>query len=1225
MTTSPPRLDQSGVVASNTDNGRDTLQSNRKKDAGATGSEGETPRHPNSDDSISAYIHATSSPLEGQTKARSSDGRSVSSIDSLADVRAGRIASSPLAPRDVNAAATMASRDATPLLRTPRRPEEAFGEDDDVAAASGMLSLRASQSTPSGLSGSMARLPWTDTFASPKAHQRIAGASQFVVHCDDERETNEESTARAFRLLRDGAQHDAVLFTNGLSQPSLAFSQPEPAQLQSPNWQASSSHANDQEEEEEEEAARDAVIDQAETSTDTTRVDTTADASQASETTLPLDHQGPDGEDASGKKRRRRTKKEEADVLAAIYVKTAFPDSVTRQRLADQLGMTTRAVSIWFQNRRQAERKRASRFGSSEGAAVLSPSAATSAHPRSVSDNVTSIIAAAAAAAPDSKVQRWPPSLDDVASAQRKSPESDDGRAQLASSLAKSTARSDSLVPMSPPTTDEETEEDKENRPVVASLQISDAPAAPLAKGKPRQVLRDIRDLVFGNDSLPPISPPDSCHEDEQPDVGSYAKVTANASTSPSDRPRTLGRSVSANGVQSSRPSMDQVITRSSSTTAIEKAYRRHVHSSARRFKSLCTSKGGRACIDGVLSPPRKRPFIKSLSMSTCLPPVLARLISTHNDDQPRQQKTCEVEDLASLEEAAQRDRNSREILAKMTSSSSGTSSDVRQDTSTVDLLEEDEERTLRLAANRRLAKAQAKGEECFPPKSNALSDMTARPWARSVSGPASQGRRSMPSLDMAASRDRSKPNPHTLIPRLPFAHVSRHGTPSSAGVAAAPDKALAQRTASVENKVHKRKSGDENELRSHANKKKGRRSSRVETSTEVPREDQENIAPTEHRESISDANGLSTFGTPRSGLVNKRAFGRSVSAQSASAHDVHQTPLTRAVAHPSLLYASTPLPSSMASRHQHQGAPASLGSRSGTMNAPSLSADAGSGGREMTPRSLAFTLGLTHAGGYGGGGQTPYGAALQTPFGGGSAGSSIYASRYLPSSSRDIRGSQSNSNKVTQRPASTWSPIGKGGNEASMLGATPSLRGDKRRGAEGGKDAKENNFRSAEGASQRVPFAKIKSQPTRPPPPTFNAAALASEKSRGALPSLASLSSEDASDASMAAPALRRSSRSSPRKGSSALPPQTPTTSAYRNKAPAWSNADDSGFVDGDAELDELIEEEGGMTMESKASKGAGFRGRALGGVESPTKVQQRQRQEDAAQVLLGLAGEGR
>lgn len=778
---------------------------------------------------------------------------------------------------------------------------------------------------------------------------------------------------------------------------------------------------------------------------------------------------------------------------------------------------------------------------------------------------------------------------------------------------------------MSPPTTDEESEEDKENQPVVPNAQTkANAPAGPSAKDKPRQVLKDIRDLVFGKDSLAPIPSPDADHEDEQPDAEGHSKVRANACSPPPSGPRSLGRSVSANGVQSSKPSMEQVITRSSSTTAIEKAYRRHVSSSQRRFKSLCTSKGGRACIGGMLSPPRKRPFIKSLSMSTCLPPVLARIISAQNNVLPRQGSA--LENSLSFEEAEQRNRQSRGILAKMTSSSSGTSSDVRQDTSIVDLLEEDEERTLRLAANRRLAKAQAKGQECFPPKSNALSEMTARPWARSVSGPALQGRRSLPSLDMAASRDRSKPNPHPPVPRLPFAPMSRHGTPASTGVAAAQDKASAHRTATVENKVHKRKSGDENELRTQSNKKKGRRSSRVESSSEVTREEEEeNIPPSVHRESISGTNGLPTFGTPRSGLVNKRSFGRSVSAQSTHVTDVHQTPLTRTVAHPSLLYASTPLPSSMTSRHQHQGVPASLGNRSGTMNAPSLSADAGSGGREMTPRSLAFTLGLTHAGGYGGGGQTPYGGALQTPFGGGSAGSSIYASRYLPSSSRDVRGSQPNSSKATQRPASTWSPIGKGGNEASMLGATPSLRGDKRQGAEAGKEAKENTFRSAEGASQRVPFAKIKSQPTRPPPPTFNAAALASDKSRGALPSLASLSSEDVGDASMAAPALRRSSRSSPRKGSSALPPQTPTAGAYRNKAPAWSNVDDSGFVDGDGELDELIEEEGGLSMESKSTKGAALRGQGLGGIESPTKVQQRQRQEDAAQVLLGLAGEGR
>ncbi|WFD31339.1 hypothetical protein MSPP1_002373 [Malassezia sp. CBS 17886] len=65
------------------------------------------------------------------------------------------------------------------------------------------------------------------------------------------------------------------------------------------------------------------------------------------------------------KKRRRRTRPHEADILMAAYVQNAFPNERTRARLGATVGMAPRAVSIWFQNRRQAEKKRSMRFGGS--------------------------------------------------------------------------------------------------------------------------------------------------------------------------------------------------------------------------------------------------------------------------------------------------------------------------------------------------------------------------------------------------------------------------------------------------------------------------------------------------------------------------------------------------------------------------------------------------------------------------------------------------------------------------------------------------------------------------------------------------------------------------------------------------------------------------------------------------------------------------------------------
>jgi Homeodomain len=70
---------------------------------------------------------------------------------------------------------------------------------------------------------------------------------------------------------------------------------------------------------------------------------------------------------ADSRKKRRRTDKREANILASVFEQSAFPDVRTREALARSLGMSIRAVSIWFQNRRQAMKKRATRFGGIDG------------------------------------------------------------------------------------------------------------------------------------------------------------------------------------------------------------------------------------------------------------------------------------------------------------------------------------------------------------------------------------------------------------------------------------------------------------------------------------------------------------------------------------------------------------------------------------------------------------------------------------------------------------------------------------------------------------------------------------------------------------------------------------------------------------------------------------------------------------------------------------------
>lgn len=56
-------------------------------------------------------------------------------------------------------------------------------------------------------------------------------------------------------------------------------------------------------------------------------------------------------------KRRRRLTQEETRILNNVFETTTKPNSQVRKRLAQQLGMTPRAVQIWFQNRRAKQKR----------------------------------------------------------------------------------------------------------------------------------------------------------------------------------------------------------------------------------------------------------------------------------------------------------------------------------------------------------------------------------------------------------------------------------------------------------------------------------------------------------------------------------------------------------------------------------------------------------------------------------------------------------------------------------------------------------------------------------------------------------------------------------------------------------------------------------------------------------------------------------------------------
>lgn len=69
-----------------------------------------------------------------------------------------------------------------------------------------------------------------------------------------------------------------------------------------------------------------------------------------------IDHSG-SSSGAQGK-RRRRTSPQELQILEEAYKVNTLPSSEERSRLAKRTGMSARAVQIWFQNKRQTEKRR---------------------------------------------------------------------------------------------------------------------------------------------------------------------------------------------------------------------------------------------------------------------------------------------------------------------------------------------------------------------------------------------------------------------------------------------------------------------------------------------------------------------------------------------------------------------------------------------------------------------------------------------------------------------------------------------------------------------------------------------------------------------------------------------------------------------------------------------------------------------------------------------------
>ncbi|CAO1631746.1 unnamed protein product [Parajaminaea phylloscopi] len=1267
---------------------------------------GPTDDSPPSDDSISAYINQhTSSPPEAAAHEASLHLRREGGGN---------------ATRRHSPTRHSTSKDAS---RPPSSPSPTPADDQDVAAASGMLSLRASQSQD---------LPASRREPLPSAwshRARVAGADgRGDDGGDDDRGIrSSDYLVRGENAGSDDAHGQGAHMRSGALRDTLLFDQSPSSRLPFLDMTrqsfsvARAASSPDAKADRGTTSRRDSMIIGEAPTEDEADASASADISQDMSSSLDTQQDAEDGAGGRAKKRRRRTKKEEADVLVSVYEQTAFPDSVTRQKLADQLGMTTRAVSIWFQNRRQAERKKASRFGPLHSASpIVGPvNAAEEPSPaphRSVS--LTSAHAIASAA----KLQRWP-SLDVIAAhrTMRKgeSPASDDGETGESAGHGKvlpvaGAGASSTAEPTHAPATPSASRtsscvfdvfEDKENvPPAIAEQKLcrqlrlqngggGDDDDDDDAEGtEARQPLRDIRDLVFGREQLPSRTQVDE-DDLEHMDTPARSRLPHHSSrevTTNKVRRTSLARTSSLGAMSQPRLSMDQVVSRFIAKRPPLSPRRSSPGRSAGllRFMSLSTSRRGRASLDGKPSPPRKRPFVKSLSASTTLPANLAKMI--------RDQEETDLAQGAQQATVAQQ----HDLLAKMPSSSGASSEEATGPTPSnrIRLLDEDEdeERTLRMAANRRVARAQAEGRD-LRDKADALTDLVSRPWARSVSGPVTTvdvasagppslttGRMAPPSLDMAAGRDRSKPNHllhrRPLRPSLSAGQLQQRmeGSPASGlpAIAAAPSPhAESPAPAPAKKRTKKRKSAVSAE-------------GPMQSPTAHGQGADENVPPpsslkmstfpvhstpagSKHARFTGAAaaatpNGLPSFGTPRTGMTGRRSFGRSLSAQSsgpagapqyasglafAGAEDAPSSPMGRGVS--GALYANTP-----ASAQRAWGLP---------------STNAASSGREMTPRSLAFALGLTHnssAFAH----QTPYGGlpgTSATPFG----TSSRYSSqRYLPPSSsrsgahRDAPTPAVGAHGLMGDRAGPYSPLARG-REGAVLAPlsasapsssapasqTPKVAaGGKRKSPEddsqsGGSASSEGSHGQTQGrgvplsaSRSRLPFAKIHSQPSLPAPPLFSTPSSVMRmqssqqrpqqpRSRSSnLPSMASLAMADADKENWIddGDGERRHGRDYGSPGDKPLRMLSAngvvgTQGDDSGYAPPSDEDNDNGDGDGDV---------GAVSNKTPAKRkggadGAGVRVHGNGTTtESPTRVQQqRQRQHDAAQVLLGLAGEGR
>jgi len=143
--------------------------------------------------------------------------------------------------------------------------------------------------------------------------------------------------------------------------------------------------------------------------------------SSSSSSSSTADADADEDSDIMNKKKRQRTSPDQLAILEQIFQTDKMPNQQTRVQLADQLGMSSRRVQIWFQNKR-AKVKRSNVKQDGECSSPNSPSSISSPadspstplspqSPSTKSPDTTSIITAAITNASSSSSTKSVPSL----------------------------------------------------------------------------------------------------------------------------------------------------------------------------------------------------------------------------------------------------------------------------------------------------------------------------------------------------------------------------------------------------------------------------------------------------------------------------------------------------------------------------------------------------------------------------------------------------------------------------------------------------------------------------------------------------------------------------------------------------------------------------------------------------------------------------------------------